>query len=295
MFNFDRHTTTGFGQPKESSGPEKNQCAMHNLEIIYIQPDLVWENPAANRERFEKMVLSHPQKADLIVLPETFTTGFPVDPAPFAETEEGETFLWMRRMAAQTGAVITGSFLMKTGRSFTNTLVWMRPDGTFEKYHKRHVFSMGGEHERIQPGEKQLVVTLKGWKIRPMVCYDLRFPVWCKNRYDGRAFEYDLALFVANWPAVRAFPWNSLLTARAIENQAFVLGVNRVGRDGPGNRYSGHSKVVDAKGNVLSEAPENREAVMQVSLSGDDLMRFRRKFNVGRDWDRFKILPAAER
>ncbi len=262
---------------------------MENLEVVYIQADLVWENPAKNRERFEELILSHQKRADLIVLPETFTTGFPIDPVPFAEAETGETLQWMKRMAAQTGAVITGSFLMKTAGSHTNTLVWMQPDGTFEKYNKRHVFSMGGEHERIKPGEKQLIVELKGWKIRPMICYDLRFPVWCKNRYADGVFEYDLALFVANWPAVRAYPWDNLLTARAIENQAYVLGVNRVGEDGLGNHYSGHSKALDAKGNVLSEAPENIEAMMHITLSGNDLTAFREKFNVGRDWDRFNI------
>ncbi len=262
---------------------------MKDLEILYIQSNLAWENPMQNRENFEKIIQGQAQGCDLIVLPETFTTGFPVDPAPVAETTDGESLQWMQRLAAQTGAVITGSLLLKEGNTYFNTLIWMRPGGTFERYDKRHVFSMGGEHKRIKAGSRPLVVELKGWKIRPMICYDLRFPVWSKNRFENGGFGYDLAIYVANWPAVRILAWDALLVARAIENQAFVLGVNRVGLDGLGNSYNGHSKLVDAKGVRISEAPENREASVRVSLSGKQLQKFRNKFNVGRDWDRFTI------
>jgi omega-amidase len=262
---------------------------MEPLKLSYLQADLVWENPEQNRRNFEKKILAAAAGSDLIVLPETFTTGFPVDPAPFAETAHGDTLQWMKKTAQETGAVVTGSFLMKKRNSYTNTLVWMRPDGTYERYDKRHVFTMGGEHKHIKAGTAPLIVELKGWKIKPMICYDLRFPVWSKNRYNSGRFAYDLAIYVANWPAVRAYPWNQLLAARAIENQAFVLGVNRVGVDGQGNRYSGHSKLLNAKGVVVSEAPENREALLQATISGEELIAFRNKFNVGRDWDRFTI------
>ena len=262
---------------------------MKNLEILYIQSDLAWENPVQNRENFEKKIPGQGQGCDLIVLPETFTTGFPVDPAPFAETTDGESLQWMQRLAAETGAVVTGSLLLKEATTYFNALIWMRPDGTFERYDKRHVFSMGDEHKHIKAGEHQLVVKLKGWKIKPMVCYDLRFPVWSKNRYENGAFEYDLAIYVANWPAVRVYPWDALLVARAIENQAYVLGVNRVGVDGQGNNYCGHSKLIDAKGAIVSEAPESKEVSMCVSLSGKQLQEFRNKFNVGMDWDVFEI------
>ncbi len=265
---------------------------MNNLEILYLQSNLAWENPAQNRKKFEKKILAQGQGCDLIILPETFTTGFPVDPAPFAETTDGESLQWMQRLSAQTGAVITGSLLLADASSYFNSLIWMRPDGTFERYDKRHVFSMGGEHKHIKAGNRQLVIKLNDWKIRPMVCYDLRFPVWSKNRYENGVFGYDLAIYVANWPAVRVFPWDALLVARAIENQAYVLGVNRVGIDGEGNNYSGHSKLIDAKGKVVSEAPENEESAesaVRVTLSGKQLQQFRNKFNVGRDWDRFEI------
>ena len=262
---------------------------MDDLKLLCIQADLVWENPQQNREHFENIIKNRRENPDLILLPETFTTGFPVDPRPFAETENGESILWMQKMAAATGAVITGSLLLKTGNRYANALIWMRPDGTHERYDKRHVFSMGGEHETIQPGQKQLTVVLKGWKIRPMVCYDLRFPVWSKNHYQNGVFGYDLAIYVANWPAVRAYPWNQLLLARAIENQACIAGINRVGKDGLGNLYQGDSKVVDAKGQILSEAPTGKETAFTVTLSGEELQRFRNKFDVGRDWDSFTL------
>lgn len=266
-----------------------NTHILKNLKILYLQAKLVWENPEQNRENFEKKILTQGKGCDLIVLPETFTTGFPVDPTLFAETADGASLQWMQRMAKQTGAVITGSLLLKEAAGFFNTLIWMHPDGTHKRYDKRHVFTMGGEHEHIKAGSRQLVVEINGWKIRPMVCYDLRFPVWSKNRFKNGIFEYDLAVYVANWPAVRVYPWDVLLKARAIENQAFVLGVNRVGTDGLGNNYSGHSRLIDARGKVLSEAPENEEASPCISLSGEDLSEFRKKFNVGRDWDTFEL------
>ncbi len=262
---------------------------MNDLKILYIQSGLAWEDAPTNRAHFGEIIQRETQDHDLILLPETFTTGFPVDPVPFAETEDGETMLWLRETAARTGAVVTGSMLLNHNGVYTNSLIWMRPDGSYERYDKRHVFRMGGEHERITPGNRMLSVQLKGWNIRPMVCYDLRFPVWSKNHYADGTFEYDLALYAANWPAVRAYPWDQLLIARAIENQAYIIGVNRIGKDGPGNDYNGHSKVVDAKGNVISEAPENEEAAVTVKLSYDALRQFRAKFNVGPDWDTFTI------
>lgn len=258
---------------------------MKDLQIFCIQTDLVWENPKQNRQHFEQIIQANKTPADLIVLPETFTTGFPVDPRVFAENENGESVAWMRQIATETNSVVTGSLLLTSNSGYSNSLIWMRPDGRFDRYDKRHVFSMGGEHNTILAGKKQLTVQLKGWNIRPMICYDLRFPVWSKNQYNNGVFEYDLALYVANWPTVRSYPWNHLLIARAIENQAFVVGVNRVGKDGLGNDYEGCSKVIDAKGAVLAEAPREKEKAFSVTLSGKELQLFRKKFDVGRDWD----------
>ncbi len=263
---------------------------MKSLNLLLIQENLVWENPVANRARFTNIIEKENKNADIIVLPETFTTGFPVDPSPYAETMDGETILWMKKTAHKTGAVITGSMLMKKDGNYYNTLVWMTPEGEMKSYDKRHVFTMGGEHEKIKPGNKKLTVEIKGWKIRPLICYDLRFPVWCKNSYNQEVFEYDVLLFTANWPSVRAYPWNNLLVARAIENQSYVIGVNRVGKDGLGNKYSGDTQVVDAKGNVITRAETDKSVVIKSSISMDELVRFREKFDVGRDWDKFKFL-----
>ncbi len=263
---------------------------MQDLKILYLQSDLAWENPAENLQRFTRKIEENRDDHDLIVLPETFTTGFPVDPKPFAETMDGPTAQWMKTMAGETGSVITGSFLLKDNDHYFNALLWVRPDGTVERYDKRHVFSMGGEDKKITKGTRKLITELKGWKIKPMICYDLRFPVWAKNLYDPQqGFEYDLALFVANWPSQRSYPWRMLLIARAIENQAYTLGVNRVGNDGVGNFYSGNSMMIDPKGKVISEAESGKESAQTVVISREALETFRNKFNVGRDWDRFHI------
>jgi len=262
---------------------------MQDLKIAYLQSDLFWEDAAANRKHFESVLSELKTQPDLIVLPETFTTGFPVDPNHFAETITGETIDWMKLQAAIYQAVVTGSFLLKHEDFYQNTLIWMRPDGSFETYAKRHVFRLGGEHERITPGDQQLFVELKGWKIKPLICYDLRFPVWSKNNYKDGQFDYDFMFYVANWPAVRAEPWKQLLIARSIENLAYVLGVNRVGTDPQGLAYQGDSMLLDFKGQVVSQAFAKKEMLVESTLSMEQLEAFREKFNVGLDWDSFKI------
>jgi len=263
---------------------------MQDLKILCFQSELSWENPEKNRELFNIQISNHCEGHDLIILPETFTTGFPVDPSRFAEKPDGKSMQWMAGIAKKTGTVLTGSLLLDDGGKYFNSLIWMRPDGTYERYDKRHVFTMGGEHEKITAGNKQLTVELKGWKIRPMVCYDLRFPVWCKNSLDAQGnFEYDLAIFIANWPNVRSYPWEQLLIARAIENQAYLIGVNRMGFDGPGNYYSGDSMVIDPKGKVIAKGEEGKERAINEVLYYSKLVSFREKFNVGLDWDNFKI------
>ncbi len=261
---------------------------MQDLKILAIQANLFWEDPERNRDEFGIKINKNFDNHNLIILPETFTTGFPVDPHRFSETISGSTVSWMKEIANKYNTVITGTVLIQSGDKYSNTLIWMNPDGSFNTYKKRHVFSMGGEHEKITPGDQKLIIEYKGWKIRPMICYDLRFPVWCKNTYD-EGFEYDLAIFVANWPAVRSYPWKTLLLARALENQSYIIGVNRVGKDGPGISYSGDSMIVDAKGIVLYQGQENSEESISVTLNHTELIRFRKKFNVGPDWDSFTI------
>ncbi len=263
---------------------------MQDLKILALQADLVWENPEANRNAFTNRIEKHFEDHHLILLPETFTTGFPVNPLTHAETLLGPTMDWMKSMSVKTGAVVAGTLLLQNEFGYANTLVWMTPDGDYRLYEKRHVFSMGGEDKQIKAGTQPLVVELNGWKIRPMICYDLRFPVWSKNRYDLNEFEYDLAIYLANWPAVRSYPWRQLLIARAIENQAMVIGVNRVGTDNLGFDYNGSTMVVDAKGQIISKGTENQDTALSAVLLGSELVRFREKFNVGPDWDDFELL-----
>jgi len=262
---------------------------MQDLKILALQSDLFWENPEANRKHFAEQIDHNFNAHHLILLPETFTTGFPVSPIHFAETTEGATIQWMKAIAEKTGAVIAGTLLLANSRGFANTLVWMSPDGSFERYEKRHVFSMGGEDEHITAGEAPLLVNLHGWRIKPMICYDLRFPVWSKNRLLNNRYEYDLAIYLANWPAVRSYPWRQLLIARAIENQAYVIGVNRVGKDDFDIDYQGDSMFVDSKGQILTEGMKDHASALSASLSAKELLSFREKFNVGLDWDNFEI------
>ena len=263
------------------------------MNLTYIQTDLRWEDPQGNRDHFDQLMEEVPEGTDLILLPETFNTAFPVDPQAFAETEGGPTMQWMKQKAQELNAVICGTYLLEIGGHYHNSLVWMRPDGSYELYHKRHTFSMGGENQLVEQGEKPLIVELNGWRIKPMICYDIRFPVWSKNRFVDGQYEYDLGIYLANFPSSRMHVWNTLLQARAIENQAYYIGVNRIGDDPESVHYSGCSQVLNAKGETLSTAQPDTEAVMSIVLDYDPLQHFREKFPVGKDWDSFR-LPSSE-
>ena len=197
--------------------------------------------------------------------------------------------IWMHEQAKALNCVLCGTVIIKEGGYFFNRMVWMRPDGSYESYDKRHLFRMGNEHLRFNAGRKRLVIDLKGWKIRPLTCYDLRFPVWAKNTYASDHYEYDVLLYLANWPEVRRHPWKSLLVARSMENVAYTIGINRVGTDGMGNAHSGDSVCLDYKGEVISLIPEHTEGTDTVVLSYDQLNDFRSKFNIGAEWDLFNI------
>ena len=262
---------------------------MNNLNIAYIQADLKWEDKVANLEHFGLLLEQVQPGTDLILLPETFTTAFPVDPKKFAEKENGPTMQWLREQARTKNAVICTTFPLDVDGHYYNSLVWMRPDGSYKLYFKRHTFTMGGEDKLVERGEKQLIVELNGWRIKPMVCYDIRFPVWARNRYANGRYEYDLAFYLANFPDSRMIVWNTLLVARAIENQAYWIGVNRVGKDANGLHYSGESQVINSRGEVISKAEAYKEAVIHCTLDYEKLEHFRQKFPLGPDWDRFEI------
>ncbi|WP_461100889.1 amidohydrolase [Spirosoma koreense] len=259
------------------------------MHITLLQTNLYWHNPVANRAMLEEHIFTLPEPTDLIVLPEMFTTGFTMDARAVAEPMNLTTFRWMKQMAAQTGAVVTGSYVVQEGGRFFNRLVWMQPDGQFDTYDKRHLFRMAGEDAVYTPGPRRIVKEWKGWRICPLVCYDLRFPVWSRNHEtESQAFDYDLLLYVANWPAARRNAWNVLLQARAVENLSYVIGVNRVGKDGNGHAYSGDSAVIDFKGEVLFRQTD-AETIHQQSLSLEELRAFREKFPANLDADRFTI------
>jgi predicted amidohydrolase len=230
-------------------------------------------------------------RTDLIVLPEMFTTGFTMEPEAVAEPANGPTVAWMREQAAKLGAVITGSIATRDGDGYYNRLVWMRPDGTHETYDKRHLFRMAREHDHYSPGTRRLVVELKGWKILPLVCYDLRFPVWSRNKI-GADGGYDVLLYVANWPERRRYPWQTLLKARAIENLSYCIGVNRVGKDGTGINYTGDSAAIDYLGQPMT-APSEQEFVTTVALEKAALDEFRAKFPAHLDADEFQLMGSS--
>ncbi|GAB3892439.1 amidohydrolase [Spirosoma agri] len=259
------------------------------MNITLLQPTLYWHDPVANRAMLEEQIFSLAEPTDLIVLPEMFTTGFTMDAQAMAEPMNLTTFRWLKQMAAQTRAVVTGSYVVKEKNSYFNRLIWMQPDGQFDSYDKRHLFRMAGEDGIYTAGEQRLIKEWKGWRICPLICYDLRFPVWSRNRTETSTdFAYDLLLYVANWPAPRRTAWNTLLQARAIENLSYVAGVNRVGEDGNGHVYAGDSALIDFKGDVLFRQTD-REAIHQQTLSLDDLRTFREKFPANLDADAFTI------
>ncbi len=267
---------------------------MQDLSVTIIQTDLFWENPTANLANLEEKIAQISLPTDLIILPEMFTTGFTMNTKMVAEPMNFTTFKWMKQQAKRTQAVITGSFIVKESEQFFNRLIWMRPDGSFETYDKRHLFRMGKEDETFTAGTKRLIVELKGWRICPLICYDLRFPIWSRNVFPNNKhrtsnIEYDLLIYVANWPSVRSQVWDILLQARAIENQSYCIGVNRVGKDGMGLEYAGNSAIIDFKGNQLSYQ-NNMEVIENQILNKQELEEFRHNFPAYLDADDFEII-----
>jgi len=262
------------------------------MRISIVQSALSWENPAANRAMFSEKIAGLRGKTDLVVLPEMFTTGFSMNTALLAEPMDGPTMLWLQNEASVLGAAIVGSFICADGGKYHNRLVFMRPDGRFEVYDKKHLFSLAGEQEHFAPGKKRVTVEWMGWRICPLICYDLRFPAWSRNSpgsfVSGLEPLYDLLIYVANWPSRRAHHWRSLLTARAIENQAFVAGANIVGTDGTGLEYEGDSAVIDFGGAPYFQI-SGREDVLTTELSLDNLQQYRRQLPFLQDADVFQL------
>ena len=254
-----------------------------DLELALIQTTLAWQDPAANREHFQAL-LEQARGADLAILPEMFSTGFSMESAELAEPEDGPTTRWLREQARRIETVICGSLIIQAADgSHRNRLLWARPDGSLAHYDKRHLFRMAGEHKHYSAGDEQVVLELKGWRVRPLICYDLRFPVWSRD-----AGGTDLLLYTANWPGARRQHWNRLLPARAIENLCYVAAVNRVGEDGKGHGYTGDSQVLDFQGEALLTAGED-DGVFRTQLSSEALNAYRERFPAYLDADVFTL------
>jgi omega-amidase len=281
-------------------GPDRHEPGRHepgsanpapDLRIALVQADTVWHDPATNRRRFEAEMDTSCRGCDLVILPETFTTGFSNEAVAWAETMEGETVAWLRAQARAREVAIAGSVQIREGDGVFNRLLWAMPDGRCLHYDKRHLFRMAGEHERYAAGRDRLLVDFRGWRICPLVCYDLRFPVFARSRFDRNRpgdHDYDLLIFVANWPAARHRAWATLLRARAMENLAWVAGVNRVGTDGNGIAHAGGSAIVDFAGEALEEGGR-APTTLVATLSLSRLRAYRERFPAHLDADAFEL------
>lgn len=254
------------------------------LKISIIQTDLIWENPQANRDKFTMLLKQLNEKTDIAILPEMFTTSFAMNPERLAEPATGDTLLWMQTTANELGFAICGSIMVKENDLYFNRFYFVEPNGKFHTYNKRHLFRMMDEHSHYQAGNERVILNYLGWRIMPQICYDLRFPVWSRNQDD-----YDLLIYVANFPTARQMAWNKLLPARAIENLCYVAAVNRIGTDGNGIPFSGDSQVIDPKGKIVLETENNKETVATLSLSLKELNDYRAKFPAHLDADNFTL------
>ena len=256
---------------------------MPNLTVTTVQSSLFWEDIDANLNMFSEKLNRFSDETDLIILPEMFTTGFSMETKRVSETMDGKAVNWMCEQAKNHNAAVMGSLIIRDGDKCYNRLVAMRPNGKFETYDKRHLFTLADEHEYFQTGSERLIFDYKGWKICPLICYDLRFPVWARNTVD-----YDLLIYMANWPVTRNHHWKTLLMARAIENQSYCIGVNRVGKDEKELYYSGDTSVIDYTGNVIYQVA-NAEDIFTTTLDKEQMDKFRSKLNFLPDRDDFEI------
>ena len=254
------------------------------LNLAIVQTALIWEKPEENRNHLEKLISSASDTVDLVVLPEMFSTGFTMNPEPIAETMDGPSVSWMQQMAISKNMALCGSLVIQENEQYYNRLIFVQPNGRLTYYDKRHTFTLAGEHTVYTAGSKKLIVTYKGWRICPLICYDLRFPVWARNVED-----YDLLIYVANWPVQRIKAWDSLLQARAIENMVYCAGVNRIGLDANNYEYNGHSAVYDVLGECLVMAKENSEELLELTLSKAHINKYRKKLQFLNDRDDFTI------
>lgn len=256
-----------------------------SLRISILQTDTIWQNPAANRAKIEQHIPSK-NNTDILLLPEMFTTGFSPQNTIYSESMSGATVEWMKKTAVNNNCAIAGSIIISENNTCFNRFIWAFPDKNVEYYDKRHLFSFAGETKLFSKGEKRKIIQYKGWRILPQICYDLRFSVWSRNLAD-----YDIAIYTASWPKQRIEIWNSLLVARAIENQIFVIGINRVGIDGNNIKYNGHSQIIAPTGEIVNKAQTDNETLLNDTLNYDTLEQWQQKFPALKDADKFDIHP----
>jgi predicted amidohydrolase len=262
---------------------------MHSLSVSLIQTYLFWEDKKRNLDMLEGKIMGIAETTNLVILPEMFSTGFSMKPSVLAETMEGETIEWMKRIASSKKIILTGSIIIEENGHYFNRLIWMLPNGNLGVYDKRHLFAFAGEHQHYTSGNKRLITSVNGWKINLQICYDLRFPVWARQQSNNASPEFDLLIYIANWPERRSYAWKTLLSARAIENQSYVIGVNRVGEDGNQINHSGDSMLIDPLGNILF-TKQQEEVIHSFELRKDSLNETRNKFPFWKDADQFNIL-----
>ncbi len=259
---------------------------MTDLSITTIQTHLFWEDVDANLTHFDEKINAIHAHTDIIVLPEMFTTGFTMKPKQLAEEHGGKGLQWMIKKAQEKNCALVGSISIHENEVFYNRLYWVNPDGSYKHYNKRHLFRMGNEHEYYAAGNQKIIIDYKGWKICPLICYDLRFPVWSRNTKNN---TYDVLIYVANWPEARSYPWKQLLIARAIENQCYVIGVNRIGVDANGLNHSGDTSVLNPRGEIINSITANSDKTETILLSTSYLSDFRKAFPVMLDSDDYEI------
>ena len=261
---------------------------MSSLSVTLIQTALHWEDKTANLQMLEQKINNITEKTHVVVLPEMFSTGFSMRPEALEETMQGETVAWMKRLDGEKRMILTGSLIIEEEGHFYNRLIWMLPNGQYGYYNKRHLFAYANEDQHYSGGNQRFIASVNGWKINLLVCYDLRFPVWARQQYTEEGFEYDVLICVANWPERRNTAWKTLLQARAIENQCYVVGVNRVGKDGNDNYHSGDSMAVTALGEVLYHK-EHDEDIVTIQLEKEALQAVREKLPFWKDADQFDL------
>ena len=262
------------------------------MKIALVQTNIIWEDERVNLNKLTQQLRTISSDAEVVILPEMFATGFTMAVQNLVKPAGKNIFAWMQNMAVSLQKVIVGSVLTEVNNRYYNRMYWVRPDGTFDYYDKRHLFHQGGEDAVMYAGHQNTIVTYKGVRFMLQICYDLRFPVAVKNKYnkEKQSYDYDVIIYIANWPEVRKQAYTSLLQARAIENQALVIWVNRVGEDNRNIAHSGDSKFVDAYGNIVTQAHPNTEDVLYIDLDINALNTFREQFKVGLDWDDFELL-----